>query len=187
MLALGSKAQDFSLPSTDGKQVTLTEYADDELLVILFICNHCPYVIHIAPALARLAQEYQSRGVGFIAINSNDTHAYPEDSFEKMKLEKAKRNYSFAYLFDESQQVAKAYTAACTPDIFVFNRQRELVYRGQFDNTRPHRISSGNYDDSKGQATGADLRVALDSLLNGEAISEQQIPSMGCNIKWKPE
>ena len=187
MMALGSAAPDFTLPSTDGESVSLAHFAGAELLVVIFICNHCPYVIHIAPALADLAKQYQTRGVAFVAINSNDAQAYPADNFANMKLEKIRRGYSFPYLFDESQAVAKAYDAACTPDIYVFDRARKLVYRGQFDATRPNRISSGNYDSSASPATGDALRGALDLALAGNAIPAEQYPSMGCNIKWKPE
>lgn len=186
MLALGSPAPDFTLPTTDGSLLSLDGLAEAEALVVLFICNHCPYVIHIAPALADLAAEYMQRNVAFVAINSNDTENYPADGFEQMKEEKARRNYPFPYLFDETQAVAQAYKAACTPDLFVFNQQRQLVYRGQFDDTRPERISSGNYNSGKSPATGADLRQALERLLNGDELPEVQLPSMGCNIKWKP-
>ncbi len=186
MLALGSAAPDFSLPSTDGQTVSLADFSGAELLVVVFMCNHCPYVVHIAPALAALASEYQRRGVGFVGINSNDTEAYPADSFDLMAVEKQQRAYEFPYLFDESQAVAKAYGAACTPDIYLFDQTRKLAYRGQFDDTRPHRISSGNYDSSVTPASGDALREALDTLLTGNSVAEKQIPSMGCNIKWKP-
>jgi peroxiredoxin len=186
MMALGSKAPDFSLPATDGSIVSLADFSNAKALVILFICNHCPYVIHIAPTLAKLAKEYQEKGVAFVAINSNDTDAYPADSFANMKLEKEKRGYTFPYLFDETQAVAQSYGAACTPDIYVFDGEQGLVYRGEFDDTRPNRISSGNYDSSVNPASGASLRKALDLLLAGEKIPEDQYPSMGCNIKWKP-
>ena len=186
MLELASSAPEFSLPSTDGNTVSLNDFADNQLLVVLFICNHCPYVIHIAPALTALAKRYQEQGVAFVAINSNDTDAYPADSFDLMKVEKAKQGYTFPYLFDADQSVAKAYSAACTPDIFVFNASRELVYRGQFDDTRPHRISSGNYDSSQTPASGSTLASALDSLIKSEPLTGTQYPSMGCNIKWKP-
>jgi peroxiredoxin len=186
MMALGSKAPDFSLPATDGSIVSLADFSNAKALVILFICNHCPYVIHIAPTLAKLAKEYQEKGVAFVAINSNDTDAYPADSFANMKLEKEKRGYPFPYLFDETQTVAQSYGAACTPDIYVFDDEQSLVYRGEFDGTRPNRISSGNYDSSVNPASGASLRKALDLLLAGEKIPEDQYPSMGCNIKWKP-
>lgn len=186
MIELGSPAPDFLLPSTEGGNVGLNDFAEYKALVVLFICNHCPYVIHIAPALAALANEYMPKGVGFVAINSNDIKAYPADSFDLMKVEKAKRGYPFRYLMDESQEVAKAYNAACTPDLYVFNNDRKLVYRGQFDDTRPNRISSGNYDSSAQPANGADLRRTLDSILADENVPEHQYPSMGCNIKWKP-
>lgn len=186
MLKLASKAPAFSLPSTEGDTISLDSFAGSELLVVFFICNHCPYVVHIAPALTALAKRYQQRGVDFVAINSNDTDTYPADSFDLMKVEKQKQGYTFPYVFDADQSVAKAYSAACTPDIFVFNASRELVYRGQFDNTRPHRISSGNYDSNQTPATGDTLASALDTLLKGEALTGTQYPSMGCNIKWKP-
>lgn len=186
MMALGSKAPNFSLPATDGSLVSLADFSHAQALVVLFICNHCPYVIHIAPALAKLAKEYQHRGIDFVAINSNDADAYPADSFANMKLETEKRGYTFPYLFDETQEVARSYGAACTPDIYVFDHDQSLAYRGQFDDTRPNRISSGNYDSSVNPASGVSLRKALDLLLAGEKIPEDQYPSMGCNIKWKP-
>lgn len=186
MIELGSPAPDFQLPATDGSNVSLDSFKSADALVVIFICNHCPYVIHIAPALASLAQEYMQNNIAFVAINSNDTANYPADSFDLMKVEKEKRGYPFPYLFDESQAVAKAYSAACTPDIYLFDKDRRLVYRGQFDDTRPQRISSGNYDSEASPATGADLRRPLDTLIAGGKIPEQQYPSMGCNIKWKP-
>lgn len=186
MMALGSSAPDFQLPATDGNTVGLADCSSSRALVVLFICNHCPYVIHIAPALAKLAAEYQSKGVAFVAINSNDAQAYPADSFAHMKTEKVRRGYTFPYLFDESQAVARAYNAACTPDIYLFDQARKLVYRGQFDDTRPNRIASGNYDSAVNPATGAALRGALDLLLAEREIPALQYPSMGCNIKWQP-
>jgi len=188
MMTLGSAAPEFSLRSTDDRLMGLDDFAEAELLVVLFICNHCPYVIHIAPALAQLARGYQmgKPAVAFVAINSNDANTYPADSFELMAAEKQLRGYHFPYLWDEDQQVAKAFDAACTPDIYVFDRQRKLAYRGQFDDSRPHRISSGNYDSTAAPATGASLSEALDQLLAGEELSQTQYPSIGCNIKWKP-
>lgn len=186
MLELGSTLPEFNLLSTDEQWISHESFSGSHLLVVIFMCNHCPYVIHIAPALSRLAQSYDVSEVAFVGINSNDVQAYPADNFENMKAEKAQRDYNFPYLLDESQEVAKAFGAACTPDIYVFDQSRKLVYRGQFDDTRPHRISSGNYDDRDGAASGKDLKVALDTLLNGKTLSDQQIPSMGCNIKWKP-
>lgn len=186
MMPLGNSAPDFSLPSTEGETVSLANARGQKGLAIFFICNHCPYVIHIAPTLAKLADEYQKQGIAFVAINSNDTDAYPADSFELMKEEKAKRGYNFPYLYDADQSVAKAYGAACTPDIYVFDTELKLAYRGQFDDTRPHRISSGNYDSTQNPPTGGDLRAALDLLVEGKPVPEDQIPSMGCNIKWRP-
>lgn len=186
MIDLGSPAPDFLLPSTEGGNVSLRDFEDAQALVVVFICNHCPYVIHIAPALAALATQYMEKGIAFVAINSNDVRAYPADSYDLMKVEKIKQGYPFPYLMDETQEVAKAYGAACTPDIYLFDGTRKLVYRGQFDDTRPHRISSGNYDSQDNPATGKDLRRTLDLLLAGEPIPEDQFPAMGCNIKWKP-
>ena len=186
MLALNSAAPHFELPSTDGTTVSLADYQAVKGLAVFFICNHCPYVVHIAPALAKIAKEYQARGIEFVAISSTDVNAYPADSFELMKQEKAKQGYSFPYLYDENQEVAKAYKAACTPDIYVFDAALKLAYRGQFDDTRPHRISSGNYDSAHNQATGALLTEVLDLIIEGKPISAVQTPSMGCSIKWKP-
>lgn len=183
MLALGTAAPDFALPDTDGKAVAKADFAGRPLLV-MFICNHCPYVKHVAPELARLGKDYGDR-VGIVAIQSNDVESYPDDSPEKMKEEKQQRGYSFPYLYDASQDVAKAYTAACTPDFFLFDAHHKLVYRGQLDDTRPHRVASGQYDDRNGAANGADLRAALDAVLAGRGPVEKQLPSMGCNIKWK--
>lgn len=185
MLALGHKAASFSLPSTDGNNVSLTDFEGKEGLVVAFICNHCPYVIHIAPQLASVAQDYQNKGIAFVAINSNDTEQYPDDNMAHMIQEKRGRHYPFAYLLDEKQDVARAYSAACTPDIFLFDAEQKLVYRGQFDDSRPLRISSGNYDSTQHQATGSDLIKAMDTLLDKRDIDTNQIPSMGCNIKWK--
>lgn len=186
MLALGNNAPDFELKSTDGTMVSLADFAEKDALVVIFMCNHCPYVIHIAAALKAVSDRYIAKGVGFVGINSNDAEKYPADSFAYMQKEVVMRGYGFPYLYDESQAVARVYSAACTPDIYVFNKEQKLVYRGQFDDTRPTRISSGNYDSNDSPATGEALVAALDQLLAGETIPEQQIPSMGCNIKWKP-
>ena len=183
MLALGTPAPDFALPDTEGNTVSREQYAGRPLLV-MFICNHCPYVKHVAPELARLGSDY-GEGVGIVAIQSNDIVAYPDDGPDKMKEEVALRGYTFPYVLDENQSVAKAYAAACTPDFFLFDADHKLVYRGQLDETRPHRISSGNYDARNGQANGEDLRAALDAVLAGKPIPGEQVPSMGCNIKWK--
>lgn len=184
MLELGTAAPDFSLPDTDGKTVSRGDYSGGALLV-MFICNHCPFVHHVAPELARLAENYGER-IGVVAIQSNDVANYPDDSPEKMAEEKVKRGYAFPYLYDADQSVAKAYTAACTPDFFLFDAGHKLAYRGQLDATRPHRIASGNYDDRNGAANGEDLRAAIDAVLAGEPVPGKQLPSMGCNIKWAP-
>ncbi|MFT4747228.1 MAG: peroxiredoxin [Congregibacter sp.] len=186
MLELGSKTAAFCLPATDGLYVKLSDFAQAKGVVVAFICNHCPYVIHIAPQLAKVAREYQQKGITFVAINSNDTHQYPEDDMAHMREEKSRRNYPFVYLLDEDQSVAKAYSAACTPDFYLFDGEQTLVYRGQFDGSRPRRISSGNYDSSEHQASGEDLVNAMDALLAHQQISTEQTPSMGCNIKWIP-
>jgi peroxiredoxin len=176
MLPLGATAPDFALPDTSGKIVRLSDFADAPALLVVFMCNHCPFVKHVAGELARLAKQYQAKGVAVVGINSNDVAAYPEDSPEKMAEEVKNRGYTFPYLYDETQEVAKAYRAACTPDFFVFNKQRKLVYRGQMDDSRP---GSGI------PVTGKDLRAALDAVLAGRPVSERQRPSVGCNIKWK--
>lgn len=186
MLQLGTKAPEFSLVSTEGTRVSLQQFAGAKGLVVAFICNHCPYVIHIADKFAEVAKQYQQQGIAFVAINSNDVEQYPADNMQNMQLEKQQRGYSFDYLLDDTQQVAHAYSAACTPDLYLFDENQQLVYRGQFDDSRPHRISSGNYDSSNNQATGADLIAAMDALLNGQKQLETQKASIGCNIKWKP-
>jgi peroxiredoxin len=176
MLPLGTTAPDFKLPDTNGKIVSLADFKDKAALVVIFMCNHCPYVVHIRPGLAQLARDYAAKSVGIVGINANDAAKYPADSPAKMKDEVAAAGYTFPYLFDEKQAVAKAYRAACTPDIFLFDRGRRLVYRGQFDASRP-----GN-----GIAvTGKDLRAAIDAVLAGKPTSELQVASIGCNIKWK--
>lgn len=177
MLPLGTEAPDFALPDTTGKTVSLADFSDAPALLVVFMCNHCPYVKHVASALAELAREYQQRGVAVVGINSNDVEAYPDDSPEKMAEEVQRRGYSFPYLYDRTQQVAKAYRAACTPDFYVFDAQRRLVYRGQMDGSRP-----GN----NLPVTGEDLRAALDAVLEGRPAREDQQPSLGCNIKWRP-
>lgn len=187
MLALGTPAPDFELTNTNGVPVTRDNYADHPLLV-MFICNHCPYVKHVAPELARIGKDYglESGGnLGIVAIQSNDIEAYPDDAPDKMAEEVKLRGYTFPYVLDEDQSVAKAYSAACTPDFFLFDAEHKLVYRGQLDDTRPHRISSGNYDARDGAANGKDLRAAIDQVLAGQAVTVEQVPSMGCNIKWR--
>jgi len=177
MLELGTRAPDISLPDTDGRIVSLADYHDAPALLVMFICNHCPYVQHVRHELARVGKDYLGRGVAIVAINSNDVRAYPDDRPERMKEEKELVGYPFPYLFDESQEVAKAYGAACTPDFYVFDRERRLQYRGQLDDSRP-----GN----RIPVTGKDLRAALDAVLAGRPVSAEQQPSIGCNIKWKP-
>jgi len=176
-LSLGAQAPDFSLPAPSGKIHCLANFEGRHALLVAFLCNHCPYVKHIAPAFAQLAKEYQERGVGVVAINSNDFENYPDDSPAKMKEEIAARGYTFPYLVDEAQQVAKAYRAACTPDFYVFDADLKLVYRGQMDSSRP-----GN----NLPVTGKDLREALDAVLAGQPVAAEQRPSIGCNIKWRP-
>jgi peroxiredoxin len=177
MLALGTEAPDFRLPDPDGKVVARDDFKGRKALLVLFICNHCPYVKHVRPELAAIGRDYQSRGVGIVAINSNDSKAYPADSPERMREEIREAPYTFPYLIDESQAVARAYRAACTPDIYLFNHERRLVYRGQIDDTRP---------DSGQNPNGSSLRAALDAVLSGRAVPEPQRPSIGCSIKWKP-
>jgi peroxiredoxin len=176
MLELGTRAPDFTLPDTDGRLVSQADYRDAKALLVMFICNHCPYVKHVQHELARIGREYQPRGVGIVAISSNDVTAYPDDSPEQMREEKARVGYPFPYLYDESQGVARAYRAACTPDFFLFDRDRRLVYRGQLDDSRPKNAKP---------VTGKDLRAALDLVLQGRPVPAEQVPSIGCNIKWK--
>jgi peroxiredoxin len=176
MLDLGSRAPDFQLPDPDGKIQAMADFRDAAGLLIAFICNHCPYVKHIQKAFAKLARDYQQRGMAIVAINSNDFRAYPDDSPARMKEVAVDIGYTFPYLVDASQDVAKAYRAACTPDFFLFDGEQRLVYRGQFDASRP-----GN----DMPVTGADLAAALDAVLDGRPVSEDQKPSIGCNIKWK--
>lgn len=177
MLPLGTLAPDFRLPDPQGKIFALADFKDAPALLVMFICNHCPYVKHIRAGLAQLARDYLPRGVAMVAINANDVVAYPEDSPARMAEEARAVGYLFPYLFDETQAVAKAYRAACTPDFFLFDRERRLVYRGQFDASRP------GYGIP---VTGKDLRAALDAVLAGKKPSPDQTPSVGCNIKWKP-
>ncbi len=176
MLPLGTSAPDFKLPDTNGRLVSIADFTGKPGLLVMFICNHCPYVKHLRAALAQLGRDYQSRGVAIVGISSNDVENYPEDSPAKMVEEAKTAGYTFPYLYDASQTVAKAYRAACTPDFFLFNKERKLVYRGQFDDSRP-----GNGI----PVTGNDLRAALDALLAGKPVSSEQKPSLGCNIKWK--
>jgi peroxiredoxin len=176
MLPLGTKAPPFRLPDPNGKIVSSDDFKNAPALLVAFICNHCPFVKHIRSEFANLAKEYQGRGVAIVGINSNDIVYSPDDRPEKMAEEVKQIGYVFPYLFDESQEVAKAYRAACTPDFYLFDRDKSLVYRGQFDDSRP-----GN----SRAITGADLRAALEAVLTGHPVSKNQRPSIGCNIKWK--
>jgi peroxiredoxin len=177
MLPLGTAAPDFSLVNVDGRTVSLADFSGSPALLVIFMCNHCPFVKHLADALAHFSAEYMDKGLAVVGINSNDVANHPADSPEQMVREAEERGYPFAYLYDETQDVAKAYRAACTPDFFLFDRNRRLVYRGQFDDSRP---------DSGKPITGADLRAAVDAVLAGRKPSDEQRPSIGCNIKWKP-
>ena len=177
MLALGTEAPHFSLPDTvSGDTVSLSDYADKTGVLVMFICNHCPSVKHVRDELARLGKDYADAGIGIVAISSNDASTYPTDSPEAMKEEAENVGYVFPYLYDEDQTVAAAYTAMCTPDFFLFGPNRKLVYRGRLDESRP---------DSGISVTGKELRAAMDAVLAGEAVSDEQYPSMGCSIKWK--
>jgi len=177
MLALGTKAPYFELEDVrSGKPVSLDDISSDVATVVMFICNHCPYVIHVNPEIVKVANDYSQKGVSFVGISSNDVEKYPEDGPDKMAIVAKVLKYPFPYLFDENQNVAKDYDAACTPDFYVFDRNLELVYRGQLDGSRP-----GNGV----PLTGADLRAALDAVINREQVHPIQQPSAGCNIKWK--
>lgn len=177
MLPLGVKAPDFQLPDTvSGKLLQLQDLRGTQATVIMFLCNHCPYVLHVNPEIARLARDYQSKGVSFIGISSNDVEKYPADAPDKMLETAQTAGYTFPYLYDESQEVARSYDAACTPDFYLFDADLTLVYRGRLDGSRPGNNIALN---------GADLRNALDALLSGQAVSLIQYPSGGCNIKWK--
>lgn len=176
MLPLGTKAPDFSLPDTDGNLVSPASIGANKALLVVFMCNHCPYVKHIAPELSRLAKHCADKGIAMVGINSNDAENYPDDSPEMMKVEKERQGYDFPYLYDADQSVAIAYRAACTPDFYLFDSQHQLTYRGQLDSSRP-----GN----DMPLDGADVRAAIDAMLAGTAPTADQKPSIGCNIKWK--
>ena len=177
MVPLGSEIPEFSLPDTDGEIVSLTDFDDRECLVVMFLSNHCPYVGHIKTELAELARELMAKGAAFVAIGANDADSHPQDGPEAMKVERDEVGYPFPYLHDATQEVALAFGAACTPDFFVFDADRFLVYRGQFDASRP-----GN----DVPVTGEDLREAILATMDGRLVSSRQTPSLGCNIKWKP-
>jgi peroxiredoxin len=176
MLPLGSKAPNFSLPDAQGKRYSLGDFQDAPGLLVVFMCNHCPFVVHIAEGLAAFAKEYQARDLAIVGINSNDVKVYPEDSPAKMLQYSKANGYTFPYLYDENQSIAKAYQAACTPDFFLFDADQKLAYRGQFDSSRP-----GNSI----PVTGENLRRAADAVLSGDPVFEDQKPSIGCNIKWR--
>ena len=177
MLELGTTAPHFTLPDTvSGKNLSVAELKGELATVVMFICNHCPYVIHVNSEIVKLANDYLPRGVAFIAISSNNIVTHPQDSPEKMKEVAAREKYPFPYLYDESQQVAQDYDAACTPDFYIFDKELKLVYRGQLDDSRPS---------NKLPLTGKDMRDALENILASRKVSEMQRPSIGCNIKWK--
>ncbi|MEM6376574.1 MAG: thioredoxin family protein [Bacteroidota bacterium] len=177
MLALGTEAPVFSLPDTvSGQTLSLQELKSDKATVVMFLCNHCPYVIYVNEELVSLAREYETKGVQFIGISSNDVERYPQDGPDQMTIHAKKVGYTFPYLYDETQAVAKAYDAACTPDFYVFDGDLKLAYRGRLDEAKP-----GNDK----PLTGKDLRAALDAVLTGGAVTDRQYPSGGCGIKWK--
>jgi peroxiredoxin len=178
MVALGIPAPDFSLPDVvSGRTITLASFKDDRALLVMFICRHCPYVKHVQQQLAFLGIDYRSRGLGIVAISANDVASHPEDAPHHLKEMAVELDYTFPVCFDEAQSVAKSYAAACTPDFFLFNKERELVYRGQLDDSRP---------ESGKPVTGRDLRAAIEATLSGRPVGADQRPSLGCNIKWKP-
>jgi len=178
MLALGTPAPDFSLPDVvSGRTITLASFKDDRALLVMFLCRHCPYVKHVQNELALIGIDYRGRGVGIVAISANDVASHPEDAPQHLKEMAVEFDFTFPVCFDETQSVAKSYAAACTPDFFLFNKERELVYRGQLDDSRP---------DSGKPVTGRDLRAAIEATLSGRPVGADQRPSLGCNIKWKP-
>ena len=178
MLPLETSAPDFTLPDTEGRNVSRSDF-DGRPMLVIFMCNHCPYVKHVADGLKAIGDDYSDTDLGIVAISSNDIDAHPDDSPEAMKRERESRGYAFAYLFDEDQSVAKAYRAACTPDFFLFDNDHKLFYRGQMDSSRPK-------TESPTPVTGEDLRAAIDAVLAGDPPPQNQVPSLGCNIKWKP-
>ena len=178
MLELGTRAPDFSLPDVVSRRaISLASFGDEKALLVMFICRHCPFVKHVQEELARLGAAYRGRGVGIVAISSNDAASYPDDAPERLKQMADELGFTFPVCFDETQEVAKTYTAACTPDFFLFDQARTLVYRGQLDGSRP---------ESGEPVTGRDLRAAIDAVLSDRPVGADQRPSIGCNIKWKP-
>ena len=178
MLALNTAAPDFELPDVvSGKTISLADFTDSKALLLMFICQHCPFVKHVRSELARIGQDYSQQPLGIVAISANDVANYPNDAPEKLKEMAENLNFNFPVCYDESQEVSKAYTAACTPDFFLFDSDRKLAYRGQLDDSRPS---------TDIPVTGKDLRQAIDAVLQGKAVDFTQKPSIGCNIKWKP-
>ena len=177
MLELGTLAPGFRLPDFNGDIFSLEDFEDAQAMLVIFMCNHCPYVIHVRKGLVRMIKEYQAKGVAVVGINANDIENYPHDRPEKMAEDARDYGYTFPYLFDETQAVALAYKAVCTPDFFLFDRDRKLVYRGRMDGSRP---------ENNIPTTGDELRAAMDAVLAGEEVPQDQKPSLGCSIKWKP-
>ena len=177
MVALGTAAPDFALPDvTTGRTVRLADFAGSKALLVMFICRHCPFVVHVQNELAKLGRDYAKRGIGIVAISSNDAVSHPDDAPKSLAEQARQVGFTFPYLYDEQQNVARQYDAACTPDFFLFDAKKELVYRGQLDDSRPNNGTP---------VTGRDLRAAIDAVLTGGQVTEEQIPSLGCNIKWK--
>ena len=177
MLELGTAAPTFSLPDVvSGRTISLDSFSTSKALLVMFICRHCPFVVHVQSELARLGRDYQPKGVSIVAISANDANAYPDDQPERLKEMALEQGFVFPFCFDESQTVAKAYQAVCTPDFFLFDEPRRLVYRGQLDDSRP----------GKGTATGRDLRAAIEAVLDDREVDPNQRPSIGCGIKWRP-
>jgi peroxiredoxin len=177
MMELGTLAPGFRLPDFNGKYFSLEDFKDAPALLVIFMCNHCPYVIHVRKGMVQMIKEYQAKGVAVVGINSNDIENYPRDRPEKMAEDAREFGYTFPYLFDETQAVARAYKAVCTPDFFLFDQDRKLVYRGRMDGSRP---------ENNLPTTGDELRAAMDAVLTGNEVPHDQKPSLGCSIKWKP-
>ena len=177
MLPLGTTAPNFSLTDVSSNNtISISDFANKKAFLVMFICRHCPYVKHVQEELARIGKDYTDKDIGIVAISSNDIESYPEDAPDSLKEQATQLEFSFPYLYDESQDVARAYTAVCTPDLFLFDKERKLVYRGQLDDSRP---------DSSVPVTGKDLRAAIDAVLNSQPVDQNQKPSVGCSIKWK--
>ncbi|MCK4588421.1 thioredoxin family protein [Candidatus Woesebacteria bacterium] len=177
MLELGTKAPEFNLPDvTSGKRVSLSDFADKKSLLVMFVCCHCPFVEHVQKELAKIGKDYENKNFGIVAISSNDMETHPDDSPENLKRQAEELGFNFPYCHDKTQEVAKSYTAACTPDFFLFDKERKLVYRGQLDDSRPGSLKP---------VTGKDLREAINSVLADKSVNQEQRPSAGCNIKWK--